>query len=244
LAQTTIRGAFLRFLQYFSATIFQVTAPDRAFSVAFGAAFFTLIFYLPLYFQSVKGVSAIKFGIEVLPLLLSCVLLSMISGGLITAVGQFNPFALAGSVLFTIGARLLTTFTTTPFGKWFGYQVLTGIGVGNMFQIPLLAVQTCLPLEDVRVGTAIVMFFQTLGGTLFIAISQTVFQNGLIRGVNKFVPGLDPLILLTSGATEIRKVSASVGKLDQLEGALIPSGSRSFVLQSPSSPRGSWSGRA
>ena len=84
----------------------------------------------------------------------------------------------------------------------------------------MLAVQTCLPLEDVPIGTACVMFFQTLGGTLFIAIAQTVFQNGLIRGVRKFVPGLDPLILLTAGATEIRNVLSTVGMLDQLEGAL------------------------
>ena len=191
------------------------------FSVTFGAAFFTLIFYLPLYFQSIKGASAIKSGIDVLPLLLSCVILSMISGGLITVVGQYVPFALVGTILFTVGAGLLTTFsTTTPFAKWFGYQVLAGAGVGLMFQIPLLAVQTCLPLEDVPIGTACVMFFQTLGGTLFIAIAQTVFQNGLIRGVREFVPGLNPYVLLSVGATEIRDALASMGMLDQLDGAL------------------------
>ena len=46
-----------------------------------------------------------------------------------------------------------------PFGKWFGYEVLTGAGVGVGFRIPIIAVQTVLPLKDVHVGTACVIFF-------------------------------------------------------------------------------------
>ena len=140
---------------------------------------------------------------------------------LISTFGYYVPFAVVGSVLFTVGAGLLTTFTTTtPFAKWFGYQVLAGAGVGLILQIPLLAVQTCLPLEDVPVGTACAVFFQTLGGALCISIAQTVFQNGVVRGVHKFVPGLDPNIVLAAGATVIRDVLAAMGMLDQLDATL------------------------
>jgi len=60
------------------------------------------------------------------------------------------------------------------------------------------------------------MFFQTLGGALFISISQTVFQNGIIRGVHKFIPALNPVLLLRTGATDIRNVLEKVGLVDQL----------------------------
>jgi MFS family permease len=187
----------------------------------FGAGFFVLIFYLPLYFQSVKGSTATRSGIEVLPLLLATVLSSIISGGLITAVGYYTPFILWGTAMFSIGSGLLSTYTThTSFGHWFGYQVLTGSGVGVGFQGPMLAVQTVLPLEDVPVGTACIMFFQTLGGALFVSIGQTVFQNGLVRGTHQFVPDIDPKLLLDAGATQIRKVLVQLGKLDELEGAI------------------------
>ena len=199
----------------------RTVAASVCFMLMFGAAFFTLIFYLPLYFQSVKNVSATKSGIDILPLLLSTVLSSIVAGGLITVFGYYTPFIISGTVLFCIGTGLISTYTTTTsFGKWFGFQILAGTGVGVGFQTPLLAVQTVLSLEDVAIGTACVMFFQSLGGALFIAVAQTVFQNGIIRGTREFAPALDPYILLKAGATEIRDVLARMGMQDQLEGAL------------------------
>jgi hypothetical protein len=187
----------------------------------FGASFFLLVFYLPLYFQSIKGASATKSGIDILPLMLSTVISSMVGGALITVVGYYTPFIIFGSILFSIGAGLITTYSIgMPFGKWFGYQVLTGAGVGVGFQIPLIAVQTVLPLPDVPVASALVIFFQSLGGALFISVGQTVFQNGLIRGTHKFAPNLDPTLLLRAGATEIRSVLEKNGLLDELPGAL------------------------
>jgi hypothetical protein len=191
------------------------------YSVMFGAGFFVLIFYLPLYFQSVKGSSATKSGIQVLPLFLATVLSSIASGVLITLIGYYTPFVIVGTALFAIGSGLISTYSThTSFGRWFGYQVLCGAGVGVGFQAPMLAVQTVLPLEDVPIGTACVMFFQTLGGALFISIGQTVFQNGLVRGTHDFIPNMDPQLLLNAGATQIRNVLERVGMLDQLPGAI------------------------
>jgi len=187
----------------------------------FGASFFLLVFYLPLYFQSMKGASATKSGIDILPLMLSTVLSSMIAGGLITWLGYYVPFLIAGSVLFSVGAGLITTYSINmPFAKWFGYQILTGAGVGVGFQIPLIAVQTVLPLADIPVASACVVFFQSLGGALFISVGQTVFQNGLIRGTHKFAPNVQPVILLKAGATEIRKVLEENGLIEELPGVL------------------------
>ncbi|KAH0535975.1 hypothetical protein FGG08_007132 [Glutinoglossum americanum] len=191
------------------------------YAVMFGAGFFVLMFYLPLYFQSVKGSSATKSGIQVLPLLLATVISSVVTGGLITAMGYYTPIIIVSTAVFCIGAGFISTFSThTSFARWFGYQVLAGAGIGVGFQAPMLAVQTVLPLEDVPVGTAIAMFFQTLGGALFISIGQTVFQNGLVRGTHTFVPDIDPKLLLNAGATQIRNVLAKAGKLDELPGAI------------------------
>jgi hypothetical protein len=191
------------------------------FCTMFGASFFLLVFYLPLYFQSIKGVSATKSGIDILPLMLAAVISSMVGGALVTWLGYYTPFIIAGSIIFTIGAGLITTYSINmSFGKWFAYQILTGAGLGVGFQIPLIAVQTVLPLADIPVASALIIFFQTLGGALFISVAQTVFQNGLIRGARQFAPNLDPLILLRAGATEIRTVLEKAGMLDELPGAL------------------------
>lgn len=182
------------------------------FSGFFGSAFFPLIYYLSLYFQAIQGDDAVEAGVKILPLLISTVLSSVLSGGLISAVGRYNPFALPSMVLFTVGAGMITTLSLdSPLRVWFGYQVLAGLGIGVGFQLGILVVQAVLPQEDIAVATACVQFFQSFGGAIFIAVAQTVFQNGLVEGIRRDVPGLDPQIFIKSGASQVKQILASMG---------------------------------
>ncbi|KAM0136026.1 hypothetical protein ACHAO1_004855 [Botrytis cinerea] len=183
------------------------------FAFLFGAGFFALIFYLAIYFQSVKGSSATRAGIELLPLLISTVMSSIVTGGLITVIGYYTPVMIFCMILFAVGSGLITTFSlTTPFASWFGFQIITGVGIGVGFQGGVLVVQTVVPLVDVPVGTACVSFFQSLGGALFISVCQTLFQNGLKSGIEKYAPQLDPQLFLHSGATEIQQLLAQLNQ--------------------------------
>ncbi|KAJ5983525.1 hypothetical protein N7481_005624 [Penicillium waksmanii] len=191
------------------------------FALFFGGSFFLLVYYVPIYFQSVKGSSAMKSGIQLLPLMLATVVSSVTFGGLITAAGYYTPFLIGSTAIAAIGTGLITLFDVDmPSGKWIGYQIVAGAGVGAGFQVPMTAVQTVLSPEDIPVGTAAVMFFQTLGGALFIAVGQSVFQNGLIDGISKYTTGVDPMVILGAGATEMRKVLGEIGKLDQIDGVI------------------------
>ena len=106
------------------------------FSFFVGSSFLIVVFYLPLYFQGVNGTSATHSGIDTLPLLLSVVLASIVGGILVTVLGYYTPFMICGMALFTIGCGLLSTLSPeTPFGKWFGYQVLSGVGLGICLQV-------------------------------------------------------------------------------------------------------------
>ncbi|THW80427.1 MFS transporter [Aureobasidium pullulans] len=180
-------------------------AASAWFGVSLGAAFFLFVYYLPIWFQAIKGVSATKSGIMSLPLILGVVICSVVAGGLVTTFGFYSPFMIASSILMAIGAGLLTTFKVdTGHAEWIGYQALFGIGVGLGMQQILIAVQTVLPAADIPTGTAIVMFFQTLGGALFISVGQNVFTNKLVSGLKAAVPDLDPAIVLSTGATELK----------------------------------------
>ncbi|KAI5268918.1 MFS transporter [Aureobasidium subglaciale] len=183
----------------------RTVAASAWFGVSLGAAFFLFVYYLPIYFQAIKGVSATKSGIMSLPLILGVVICSVVAGGLVTTFGYYAPFMIASSVFMAIGAGLLTTFKVdTGHAEWIGYQALFGIGVGLGMQQILIAVQTVLPAADIPTGTAIVMFFQTLGGALFISVGQNVFTNKLVSGLKAAVPDLDPAIVLQTGATELK----------------------------------------
>lgn len=170
-----------------------------------GAAFLLLVYYLPIWFQAVKGVSAVKSGIENLPMILGLVIMSVVAGGSISALGYYTPFMLASTVLVSIGAGLLTTLQpNTGHAKWIGYQAITGIGVGMGLQQPMISVQVVLDIKDVPTGTALVIFMQSLGGALFVSIGQNIFTNKLISNLKTLVPALDPAIVLATGATSIQ----------------------------------------
>ena len=194
----------------------QATVPPRIFkkrsvwsgaffSFCIGAAFLSSVYFLPIWFQAVQGASAVQSGIRNLPMLIATVLMSVIAGGTVTALGYYTPFMLLCSVLTSIGYGLLSMFQPgISSGKWIGYQILAGAGVGFGMQQPMIAVQTVLDIKDVPTGTSVIVFVQTLGGALFVSIAQNVFTNKLIEYVRAYVPGLDPQIVLATGATSIQ----------------------------------------
>ncbi|GAM39783.1 hypothetical protein TCE0_034r11608 [Talaromyces pinophilus] len=191
------------------------------FAFFFSGGFFLLVYYLPIYFQCVKGSSAITSGLQVLPFMLATVISSVAVGALVTAVGYYTPFLIASSALVAIGAGLVTLYDVdTSTGKWIGYQIVLGMGTGAGLQVPMTAVQTVLRTEDIPVGTAAITFFQTLGGTIFIALGQSVFQNGLTAGIHDHAPGVDPSVIISAGATDIKSALATLGQLDALHGVI------------------------
>ncbi|KAL7907163.1 MFS general substrate transporter [Trichoderma velutinum] len=195
--------------------------PAMLFSLFFGAGFFPLVYYLSLYFQAIQGVSAVTAGIKILPLLLSTVLISVLSGGLISVIGYYNYIIIPCMILYTVGTGLLTTLDVhSPLKEWFGYQVIAGLGIGAGFQTAVLVVQTVLTQEWVPIGTACVQFFQVLGGAVFVAVAQTLFQNGLIDQLEKDNIGIDPQIFINSGASEIKSTLASINRLDAFDAVL------------------------
>ncbi len=67
-----------------------------------------------------------------LPLVVSVVLFTIISGAGTTAIGYYGPFMLLSTILASIGAGLLTTFeVTTAHPAWIGFQVLYGNWIGH-----------------------------------------------------------------------------------------------------------------
>lgn len=140
-----------------------------------------------------------------LPMILGLVVLSVLAGMAVSIIGYYTPLILASSILMSIGAGLLTTLhADSGASHWIGYQLLYGIGAGLGMQLPLVAVQTALAERDVPIATAILMFSQTLGGSVFVQAAQNIFSNELIMGLRDV--GVDADAVLTVGATELRRL--------------------------------------
>ena len=176
------------------------------YAIAIGSAFVTMIYYLPIWFQAIKGVSAVKSGIMNLPTLISVVLASIMSGILVSKFGYYVPAMIAGTILISTGAGLITSFTPeTNHSKWIGYQVILGLGIGCALQQAGVAAQTVLPRKDVPTGLALMFFGQFLGGATFISVAQNIFTNRLVSALSS-VPNFDPRSVVNVGATDLRRV--------------------------------------
>ena len=194
------------------------------FVFCLGASFFIFIYYIPIWFQAIKGTSAVESGIRNLPMILGLVFISIISGIAITLLGYYTPFMIGSSVLMAIGAGLLSTLKVgSGHPMWIGYQALFGLGVGMGMQQPLIAAQTVCDLDDIPTATAVTNFCLTLGGALFISVGQNIFTNRLVTNLAATVPNLNPSIVLQVGATSLRQAvdpSNLSGVLSAYNGAI------------------------
>jgi MFS transporter, DHA2 family, glioxin efflux transporter len=182
------------------------------------ASFFIFLYYLPIYFQSTRNVSAAKSGIDNLPLVLGASLFTVASGVLITVFGYYIPLMIFGSILVCVGSGLIYTLEIdSGSGKWIGYQALVGIGLGLMFQIPVIVNQGSVRYSDLSTISAMTLFFQTIGGAFFISAAQAGFANKLSQRVSVTAPGVNPATVIATGATELRKVFSP----EQLPGILV-----------------------
>lgn len=175
------------------------------YMICVGSTMMVTVYYLPIWFQAIKGDSAVDSGLATLPYVLSLVV-AAISAGIVTGkIGYYVPAMITSSTIMPIGLGLVTTFTpSTGHAKWIGYQVLFGFGLGLGMQQSSLAAQASLPRKDVPVGASMMFFGQTTGGAVFISVAQNILSNKLVDGLASV--GLDGAQVVGTGATQLRNI--------------------------------------
>jgi MFS family permease len=131
---------------------------NAAYSFFIVASFFTIVYFLPLYFQSIDDVSPIMSGVRNIPFIFAAIAGSIVVGGSIAKNGITMPLMVAGALVGTVSCGLLYTFDIgTPTGKWIGFQILAGAAYGGAFQIPIIQAQGTAKPEDLSAITGILM---------------------------------------------------------------------------------------
>ncbi|GAD98124.1 major facilitator superfamily transporter [Paecilomyces variotii No. 5] len=183
------------------------------FGLCLGGVFFVNVFYIPLWFQIVDGVSAVESAILFIPFMLSVVGGFMFAGFGTAATGYYTPFVYVGSILMSIGTGLLMTVQPqhTSRAKWVGFQILCGAGIGLGEEQGLYMVQTTLPENDVATGIGLLLFAQTFGGALFVSIAQAVFLENISKALKALAPNLDPHSVLDGASTSSSHARTSQG---------------------------------
>ncbi|KAH7357258.1 major facilitator superfamily domain-containing protein, partial [Rhexocercosporidium sp. MPI-PUGE-AT-0058] len=181
---------------------------QRTVAASCAAAFFIYsailihTFYLPMWFQAIKNDSAIHSGVNMIPYVVANAIFSVLAGTFVSKNGYFTVPAIVGMMIGTVGAGLLSIISQrTSSSMWIGYEILASAGIGMAIQQGFTAVQIVLPLEEVAIGTAAVVAFQSLGGAIFVSVGNTILQNTLIAA---HIPGVDIQAVIDAGAADFR----------------------------------------
>lgn len=163
-------------------------------------------FYLAIWFQVAKGLTATHAGINTIPMVIAMVIASVLSAKITQRIGYYIPSIIVCSVLSAVGAGMLSTMNRfSNHSAWIGYQVLFGLGLGCGAQQASLASQRALPKADVPLGLALGFLMQQLGGAVFLSVCQNVFATTLVGRLDG-VDGLDAMQIVDTGATAIRTI--------------------------------------
>ena len=146
-------------------------------------AFVGTIAYVPLFVQGVIGTSATASGVVLTPFMLAAVTTSALSGQWITRSGRYRPNALVGPVVLGIGLFLLSRMdTTTSDTQAATYMAVTGIGLGLMMQVFVVAVQNVVPFRAIGSATALTQFSRSIGAALGVTLMGVIINHGLPGG--------------------------------------------------------------
>ncbi|KAE8318290.1 efflux pump antibiotic resistance protein [Aspergillus transmontanensis] len=163
-----------------------------------------LEYYLPTYYQIVRGYTPAQSGYMMLPIIIAGTIGALIHGFGTSAIGYYAPFMLLASAIMPVAAGLITTFKiNTSFAELIIYTAFSGLAYGIGFSGPQNAVQTVLPVEDVPLGTSIMLFAQSFGPAVAIAIAQVLFVNQLSTNLNGLVSDLDGAYIENTGLAQI-----------------------------------------
>jgi len=154
---------------------------NRTFAVAVvlsflvGVALFGTVTFLPLYAQGVKGQSAQDAGLILAPLMGGFVIGSVIGGQLLTRTGRYKIQSIVGMAVTVVGIFSLSRLDADS--SWtfaISAMVVTGVGVGAVFPILSISVQSAFPYRLLGTANAGRQFFNTLGSVIGIPVMTTI----------------------------------------------------------------------
>ncbi|KAG9318910.1 major facilitator superfamily domain-containing protein [Chiua virens] len=151
--------------------------------------FFVTAYYLPLFYQ-VLGASATLSGIKMLTFSLGTAVVSIVSGLTLSKTGKYRPIIWVAYALMTLGMGLMIMLSyTSIIAEQEIFPLIAALGIGCLFQVPLVALQAAMPLKDMATASSGFMFIRTVGGAVGISLGEAIIASVLpekLAGIPNF----------------------------------------------------------
>ena len=145
-----------------------------------GFALFGSVTYIPLFLQVVNGATPTGSGLQMLPLMGGMLFTSILSGQLISRIGRYRIFPIVGTAVMALGLFLLSRMHAgTTILQASLYMLVLGLGLGNVMQVLVIAVQNAVDYRELGVATSGATLFRLIGGSLGTAVFGAIFASRL-----------------------------------------------------------------
>lgn len=175
-------------------------------------AVFAMFYYVPIYFQTVKGLSTTAAGVRIIPQSVGASVGSLSAGIIMRATGKYWWLNAGAETLMSISVVLIAATFNADLAVWppFLILLLNGMAYGAMLTITLLALLAAVGHEHQAVITSASYAFRSTGSTIGITLASAVFQNILKRNLwQKF--GDEP-----HAAEIIKRIRDDIGDISHL----------------------------
>lgn len=152
-----------------------------------GIILWSILYYMPLFFEGAKDFTPILAGVSALPQSLTVVPCAMVVGVVAAKTAHYRWALWVGWTLTTLGSGLLYLLSpTTSTPAWIFLMLVSGIGIGLLFPAMALAIQASAPPKDIAIAAAMFTFFRCFGQTVGVAIGGVIFQNRMAANLASY----------------------------------------------------------
>lgn len=140
---------------------------------------YALDFYIIIFFR-VRGFSATKAGASLIPFSITTAAGSFLAGWITRRTGRYGKLNIATLLLMLLSVILIAMSSLTTL-VWTTILSLstTGLAIGGMLVVTLLALVGAVEHKDQAVVTSLSYGFRSTGSVIGVAIASAVFQNVL-----------------------------------------------------------------
>ncbi|OAQ71903.1 MFS transporter [Purpureocillium lilacinum] len=164
-------------------------------------------YWMPIYFQTVRGKSPLTSGVNMLPNIIPSVVFGILTGFLIGKVGYYLPFAVVGGALTCVATGLLSILRPdSSTGYWIGVQFLLGAARGLVLQTSFISIPHATTPALVPTAVSMSIFCQYMGGAISLSLANVIFLSSLKSQLLIDAPGVDPRLIIDAGAYSVRDV--------------------------------------
>jgi tetrahydromethanopterin S-methyltransferase subunit B len=179
------------------------------------ASYMAAIFYIPLFFQAVDGVSATTAGLYIVPGIVGSVTGSVFGGLVMQKTGKYYRLTILAHAFLIIAGNIPIFLFSGVVRNWtLGIivgHVLWGFGGGIVITTTLIALIANADAADQAVATACSYLFRSLGSVVGLSISSTIVQQMLRTQLHRILGNGD------EADTIVEKVRQSLAYIDELD---------------------------